>query len=368
MPRLDSTAALDRVIADPALPSLVVDQVSKQFGGTRVLDRISFTALPGELLALVGPSGCGKSVLLRAVAGLDPPTSGRIEQDGRDVTHLPAASRDAGCLIQPQGLPSGADVAASLAQGLRGRAWPRARRQQRVGELVALLHLAEVAGRPPALLSAGQVQRLALGRALAGESGLLLLDDPFSAQDAPLRLQLRQELRAMQRRLGTTALLATQDLETALALADRLVVMAHGRILQVGTPEAVYRQPATAFAAGFLGGGSHFDAVVEAPPGMILAAGLMLPCQAARPLLFGTPIQAFIRPGDVRVGPAAGLPGAFEAVVTQADFLGPAFRLGLKAGRLRLEADVPAAAPPMPGETVLVALPADRLMVFPTEG
>jgi iron(III) transport system ATP-binding protein len=368
MPRPDDPPALDRVIADPARPSLVVDQVSTQFGETRVLDRASFTALPGELLALVGPSGCGKSVLLRVLAGIDPPTSGRIMQDGRDVTFRPAAARDTGWLIQQQAIPPGETVSGSLDQALRGRAWPRARRRQRVQELLSLLQLAEAGETPPAQLSAGQVQRLALGRALAAEPGLLLLDDPLSAQDAPLRLALRQELRALQRRLGATTVLATQDQEMALAMADRVLVMARGRIVQAGTPEAVYRQPATAFVAGFLGRGSHFDGVVEAPPGQVLAAGHLLPCRAARPLLFGTPVQCFVRPEDVRLGPAAAsLPGSFEAVVTQMEFLGPAWRLGLEAGRLRLEADVPAAAPPALGEILRVALPEDRLMAFPIE-
>ncbi|MGK7866180.1 ABC transporter ATP-binding protein [Falsiroseomonas sp. E2-1-a20] len=368
MPRSEHPPALDRVIADPALPSLVVDQVSKQFGETRVLDRTSFTALPGELLALVGPSGCGKSVLLRALAGLDPADSGRIAQDGQDVTFRPAASRDAGWLIQRQGTPPGETVSGSLDQALRGRAWPRPRRQQRVQELLSLLQLAEEAARAPAQLSAGQAQRLALGRALAAEPGLLLLDDPLSAQDAPLRRLLRQELRALQRRLGTTTILATQDQEMALAMADRVLVMARGRIVQDGTPEAVYRMPASAFVAGFLGRGSHFDGVVEAPPGMVLAAGHLLPCRAARPLLFGTPVQCFVRPEDVRIGQAAlALPGRFQAVVAQVEFRGPAWRLFLEAGRLRLEADVPSVAPPAPGEVLCVALPADRLLAFPFE-
>jgi iron(III) transport system ATP-binding protein len=366
--------ALDRVMADPALPSLVVDHVSKQFDEMRVLDRASFTALPGECLALLGPSGSGKTVLLRAIAGIDPPTSGRIAQDGQDVTFRAPAARDTGCMIQPLTVPAARDVAASLAQMLRGRAWPPARRRQRVVELLALLGLAGAEATPPWQLSAGQLQRLVLGRALATEAGLLLLDDPLSAQDAPLRLLLRQELRALQRRLGSTTVLATQDQDMALALADRVVVMQRGRVAQIGTPEAVYRQPASAFVAGFLGRGSHFDAVVEAPPGMVLAAGLMLPCRAARPLLFGTPVQCFVRPEDVRTGAAASaLPGTLDAVVTHMEFLGPAWRLELRggapgAGHLRLEADVPASAPPALGETLSVAVPADRLLAFPVEG
>jgi iron(III) transport system ATP-binding protein len=370
--------ALDRVIADPALPSLVVDHVSKQFDDMRVLDRVSFTALPGECLALLGPSGSGKTVLLRAIAGIDPPTSGRIAQDGQDVTFRAPAARDTGCMIQPVTVPAARDVAASLAQMLRGRPWPPARRRQRVVELLALVGLAEAEATPPWQLSAGQLQRLALGRALATEAGLLL-DDPLSAQDAPLRLLLRQELRALQRRLGSTTVLATQDQDMALALADRVVVMRRGRVAQIGTPETVYRHPAGAFVAGFLGRSSHFDAVVEAPPGMVLAAGLMLPCRTARPLLFGTPVQCFVRPEDVRTGAAAtALPGTFDAVVTHMEFLGPAWRLKLRggtpdagrlgAGRLRLEADVPATAPPALGETLPVAVPADRLLAFPVEG
>ncbi|SDD90089.1 ABC transporter ATP-binding protein [Belnapia rosea] len=369
------SAALERPPAlVAAAPYLVVEQVSKRFGTFQALDHVSLAVEPGEFVSFLGPSGCGKTTLLRAIAGLDPPSSGRIAQGGRDITHLPPGRRDFGIVFQSYALFPNLSVTANIGYGLRGRAWPRRRREERVAELLALVGLAEHAAKYPAQLSGGQQQRVALARALASEPGLLLLDEPLSALDAIVRQHLRGEIRALQRRLGVTTVMVTHDQEEAMSVSDRVVVMSRGRIEQVGTPEAIYRQPASAFVAGFVGRSSHVSATVEAPPGLLLVEGLRLPCAAARPLLYGTPVEAFIRPEDVRLGGAAtALPGAFDAEVTHGEFLGPVCRLSLEASlpsgrRWRLEADAPPElARAAPGTVLPVAFPAERVMVFPAD-
>jgi iron(III) transport system ATP-binding protein len=353
-------------------PFLTVRDVGKQFGTFVALDRVSLTVASGEFVSFLGPSGCGKTTLLRAIAGLGPATSGRIVQAGRDITGLPPSERDFGIVFQSYALFPNMSVTENIGYGLRGAAWPKARRQARVAELLALVGLAEHAPKYPAQLSGGQQQRVALARALANEPGLLLLDEPLSALDAIVRLHLRQEIRALQQRLGVTTIMVTHDQEEALGVSDRIVVMSRGRIEQIGTPEEIYSRPASPFVARFVGRSSHFDAVVESPPGTIGTGGLVLPAEAARKMLYGGRVTAFIRPEDVQLGAAADFyPMSFEATVTGLEFLGPVCRLSMEGSGLRLEAD---AAPDVvrglaagPGATVRVALPPERIMVFPAD-
>ena len=353
-------------------PFLTVHDVGKQFGTFVALERVSLTVASGEFVSFLGPSGCGKTTLLRAIAGLDPATSGRIIQAGRDITALPPSERDFGIVFQSYALFPNMSVTENVGYGLRGAAWPKARRRSRVAELLELVGLAEHAPKFPAQLSGGQQQRVALARALANEPGLLLLDEPLSALDAIVRLHLRQEIRALQQRLGVTTIMVTHDQEEALGVSDRIVVMSRGRIEQVGTPEEIYRAPASPFVATFVGRSSHFAGVVESPPGTIGIGGLMVPAEAARKMLYGGRVTAFIRPEDVQLGPtAAARPMSFDVTVTGVEFLGPVCRLSLEGHGLRLEAD---AAPDLvrglaalPGATVSVALPPERIMVFPAD-
>jgi iron(III) transport system ATP-binding protein len=359
-------------VARGEAPYLVVDQVSKAFGTVLALERVSLNVEAGEFVSFLGPSGCGKTTLLRAIAGLDPATAGRITQGGREITGLPPSERDFGIVFQSYALFPNLTVADNVAYGLRGPAWPKARRRQRVEELLHLVGLAEHIRKYPAQLSGGQQQRVALARALANEPGLLLLDEPLSALDAIVRLHLRQEIRALQRRLGVTTIMVTHDQEEAMGVSDRVVVMSRGKIEQIGTPEAIYRQPATPFVAGFVGRSAHFDAVVDTPPGMLQADGLRIPADAARPLLYGARVQVFVRPEDLRLGhEAAAVSGAFQAEVTHLEFLGPVCRLTLEVGRRVLEADVSPdkvrALEAMPGKVLDAAVPADRVVVFRTD-
>ena len=355
----------------PGAPGAYLDivAVGKIFGSFTALKDVSLSIHEGEFVSFVGPSGCGKTTLLRAIAGLDPATTGVITQAGREITGLPPAERNFGIVFQSYALFPNLTVAENIGYGLRGPAWPKPRRRARVDELVRLVGLAEHAHKYPAQLSGGQQQRVALARALAPEPGLLLLDEPLSALDAIVRLHLRQEIRALQRRLGVTTNMVTHDQEEAMGVSDRMVVMSRGRVEQVGTPEEIYRRPASAFVAGFVGRSAAFDAVVEATPGSIRAAGHLLPAEAARGLLYGTELRVFVRPEDVRLGAAASqMPGALAMEVTHLEFLGATCRLTLEAPRLQLEAeatpDMVAALGALPGARLPVAVPADRLLVF----
>jgi iron(III) transport system ATP-binding protein len=348
---------------------LEIVSLGKQFGGFVALKDVTLSIEEGEMVSFLGPSGCGKTTLLRAIAGLDPATTGVIRQAGREITGLPPAERDFGIVFQSYALFPNLTAAANIAYGLRGPGWTRARIAARVDELVRLVGLAEHLHKYPAQLSGGQQQRVALARALAPEPGLLLLDEPLSALDPIVRLHLRQEIRALQRRLGLTTVMVTHDQEEAMAVSDRIVVMARGHVEQVGTPEEVYRRPASAFVAGFVGRSSAFEAVVDAMPGTLRAAGHQIHAEAARGLLYGTEVRAFVRPEDVRLGPAArALPGAIPMEVAHLEFLGATCRVALEHGRLRLQAeDTPAAlreAGAVPGAVLPVAVPAAAVMVF----
>ena len=353
-----------------ARPYLRIARVGKTFGGFTALEGVDLDIAEGEFVSFLGPSGCGKTTLLRAIAGLDPATTGAIHQAGREITGLPPSERDFGIVFQSYALFPNFSVVQNIGYGLRGRAWPRARIAARTDELLRLVGLLDHAHKYPAQLSGGQQQRVALARALAPEPGLLLLDEPLSALDAIVRLHLRQELRALQRRLGVTTILVTHDQEEAMAVSDRVVVMSRGRVEQVGTPEEVYRRPASAFVAGFVGRSSAFDATV-AGQGVLSVGGEQIRAHAALDGA-GAPVRVFVRPEDVRLGAdAAALPGAFTAEATHVEFLGAICRVTLEAGPLRLEADMGADALAVlairPGLRLPLAVPADRLMVFPRD-
>jgi len=365
-------AALRRQIRAPELipamlqtvePFLRVEGLGRDFGRFTAMQDIQLSVAPGEFVCLLGPSGCGKTTLLRAIAGLDQPSRGRIFQAGREITKLPPAQRDFGIVFQSYALFPNMTVAENVGYGLRGPPWPRERATQRVAELLAMVGLEPQAARYPAQISGGQQQRVALARALANEPGLLLLDEPLSALDAIVRLHLRQELRAVQRRLGVTTVMVTHDQEEALGLADRVAVMDRGRVMQIGSPQEIYAHPANAFVASFVGRSASFTGITE-PGGLRIAGERHIPCQASAFLPQGTEVRAFIRPEDVTLSDQ-GLPAEIRGI----EFLGSICRLDLDAGGLALQSEI---APRelhglSVGSAVHVALPADKLMVFPLD-
>ena len=353
-------------------PFLQIDDLTKRFGNFTALDRISLQIQSGEFVCFLGPSGCGKTTLLRAIAGLDIQDSGRITMDGRDVSHAPPAGRDFGVVFQSYALFPNLTVAANVGYGLVNLRWPKRRIAERVEELLALVGLPEQGEKYPVQLSGGQQQRVALARALATSPGLLLLDEPLSALDARVRLRLREQIRELQRRLGVTTIMVTHDQEEALTMADRIVVMNHGVIEQIGTPNEIYARPATAFVADFVGTMSFFDGKLTAP-NQLNVAGIDLACDDDRGLAPGTRVTVGLRPEEVRVRDVApGQPNTLQVRVEDLEYLGAFCRARLltEAGNVPILADFSANLMRdmqiALDRKLTVALPSSSLHVFAT--
>ena len=230
-----------------------IRSVSLAFGATQVLRHISLTIEPGEFFALLGPSGCGKSTLLRLIAGFNQAQQGSVLIDGADITHIPPWHRDIGMVFQNYALWPHMTVAQNVAFGLEERRLPRAEIQSKTTAALALVGLQDFGHRRPNQLSGGQQQRVAVARTIAIEPKVLLLDEPLSNLDAQLRVHMRTELLALQRKLGITTIFVTHDQEEALSISDRVAVLDRGVIQQVGTPMDLYDRPANSFIAGFVG-------------------------------------------------------------------------------------------------------------------
>jgi iron(III) transport system ATP-binding protein len=240
----------------PAKPLLEVERLRKTFGHAAqgqgaAVERVSLSLGEGELLALLGPSGCGKTTTLRMIGGFEVPDEGTIRLAGQDITHLPPEARGIGFVFQDYALFPHLSVQDNVAFGLRGQ--PRAQARQTAQQMLALVGLTGFEGRKPHQLSGGQQQRVALARSLAMKPRLILMDEPFSNLDARMRVETRQEVRRLLKDTGAAGILVTHDQEEALALADRIAVMEGGRVVQIGTPDEIYRNPATAFVASFIG-------------------------------------------------------------------------------------------------------------------
>ena len=291
-------------------------QVRKEFGAFTALQDINLDIDKGEFVCFLGPSGCGKTTLLRIIAGLEVQTGGHITQDGRDISLLPPALRDYGIVFQSYALFPNLNVADNVSYGLVNRRTARDVIRQRVTELVKLVGLPGSEAKFPGQLSGGQQQRIALARALATRPGLLLLDEPLSALDALERVRLRHEIRALQQKLGVTTIMVTHDQEEALSLADRIVVMNHGAIEQVGTPLEIYREPASPFVADFVGKINVLPARVA--NGELRFGSICLPCDGAE-----REVRVYLRPEDVLARPiTAGDAHVFESRIEKIEFLG----------------------------------------------
>jgi putative spermidine/putrescine transport system ATP-binding protein len=282
------------------MSGLEIDGVSKQFGELKAVDRVSLSVPHGTFVCLLGPSGCGKTTLLRMIAGLEEPSSGRIRLDGTDITDLPTHRRDFGMVFQSLALFPHLTVGRNIAYGLAIRGVPKQEQARRVEELLSLVRLPGMADRPIARLSGGQRQRVAIARALALSPKLFLLDEPMSALDAKLRESMQVELRQLQQRLGITTIVVTHDQREAMTMSDVVVVMGEGRIRQSASPIDIYRRPADAFVADFIGSTNLIDAQVD-------AAGAVAVLGAALPGLVSQDrggLALSIRPEDVRLVPS----------------------------------------------------------------
>ncbi len=276
--------------------ALNIRGIHKRFKHFTALHAIDLELRNGELLCFLGPSGCGKTTLLRLIAGLDEIDQGQIFKNGEDITHLKTENRRCGIVFQNYALFPNLTIAENIAYGLIGKRWNKSLRQTRVTELLALVGLTGSEQKYPLQLSGGQQQRVALARAIAPEPDILLLDEPLSALDARVRLHLRQEIRALQQRLNIPTILVTHDQEEALTMADRIVVMNHGVIEQIGTPEDIYHHPQSRFVANFIGQMNFLPAKVLSQNELLIAGHLRLALSKGLDQPLDTEIEIGFRP------------------------------------------------------------------------
>jgi len=343
--------------------SVVLQDLSRSFGATRALDGLSIQIAPGELVALLGPSGCGKTTALRIVAGFESADTGSVLVDDKDISRVPAARRDMGMVFQSYSLFPNMNALDNVGFGLRMRKLGTAERRQRAGELLDMVGLAPQAKQYPHQLSGGQQQRVALARALAIEPRVLLLDEPLSALDAKVRLQLREQIRTLQQRLGTTTMFVTHDQEEALSMADRVGVMSHGQLEQIAAPDELYEHPATAFVAEFVGVMNRIPAELQAG-GMVTALASTVPVKGQRPDEGEGPVDVLVRPEGLTMQVVENGNG----IVTTKTFLGSVTRVGvLLSGDVTVQVDKPSseAAALAPGTSVSVTLPMDPVLTAP---
>lgn len=345
--------------ADDAAPIIELRGIEKFYGAARAVDRMDLTVRRGEFLALLGPSGCGKTTTLRMIAGFEAPTKGDILLHGRDIKADPPYRRPVNTVFQDYALFPHMTVAENVGFGLSVAHRPRAEIKARVSALLTMVGLADKAGRSPAQLSGGQRQRVALARALAREPEVLLLDEPLSALDAHLRQQMQIELKQIQARLGLTFIIVTHDQAEALTLADRIVVMNHGVIAQIGTPAELYDRPASPFVARFLGAANLIPCRLAARGGNIamLEIGqtqLALDI-AGETLPAATDLLLCVRPERLLLLPDAAPGRSLTARVESRMFLGLVERVQLRlADDTVVMLDLPhrGSTPPSVGTTV----------------
>jgi putative spermidine/putrescine transport system ATP-binding protein len=352
-------------------PALELRGLGKTFGSTVALDGVDLSVEPGELVTLLGPSGSGKTTLLSIVAGFESPTTGEVVLHGRDVSRTAPAERGVGMVFQDYALFPHLTVAGNVAYGLKVRRTPRAERDRRVAEVLKLLRLSGYEHRYPRQLSGGEQQRVALGRALAYDPHVVLMDEPLGALDRSLRVEMEEEIRRIHRELGPTILYVTHDQQEALALSDRIAVMRDGRIVGAGTPEDLYRRPPNGFVARFFANANTLPvesyAVGADGTAAVRCAGQLVQCPApARP---GGAVALAVRRRSLRREPSAG--GLrLRGVVVEALLLGDERQVTLDvpgAGRVVAVLDTRDSGDMVPGSTAELSAPADEAVLVPDE-
>ena len=343
------------------MSGLSLNAITKTFGSFAAVDNVALNVPNGSFVCLLGPSGCGKTTLLRMVAGLEEPSAGTILLDGEDITSVPTHKRNLGMVFQSLALFPHLSVGDNIAYALRIRGASRQEQKKRVDELLAMIALPGFADRPVAKLSGGQRQRVAIARALALSPKLFLLDEPLSALDAKLREAMQVELRQLQQRLGITTIVVTHDQREAMTMADLVVVMGKGKILQVAPPVEIYRRPADAFVADFIGSTNllpvEADSAGRASVLGAIVSGIALPAGLKKASLS-------VRPEDVRLtAPGA---GAIDGTVTFVRDLGGTIETFVEAGGVTLVAvATPRERPDVAlGQSVGIVLPPESCVVL----
>jgi putative spermidine/putrescine transport system ATP-binding protein len=353
-------------------PFLSIQRIRKTFGPTTVVQDFNLDVEAGEFISFLGPSGCGKTTVLRMVAGFEEPTAGNVVVSGRDITQLKPNQRNVGMVFQAYALFPNLTVAQNVGFGLKVAKVPKPEADQRVAEMLSLIRLPELGSRYPYQLSGGQQQRVALARALAPKPKLLLLDEPLSALDAKVRVSLREEIRAIQQRLGITTIFVTHDQEEALSISDRIVVMYNGKAEQVGTPFEIYNRPSSRFVASFVGTLNILDAEVrDAASGRMVIDGQEVTAASgisgAAP---GAKRSVALRPEAVSLNGVDGNRNKLEGTIEDVNFLGSVVRVRVRFNESAVSLDTfnnPNAPPPKQGDKVTVSFAPEDLLVLDGE-
>ncbi|NOZ30448.1 MAG: ABC transporter ATP-binding protein [Crenarchaeota archaeon] len=347
-----------------------LDNVTKVYGSVVAVDHVSIDIEHGEFFTIIGPSGCGKTTTLRIIAGFEVPEEGKIFFDDKDVTYVKPYERNTAMVFQNYALWPHMTVFDNIAYGLRLRKVPEDEIRRRVKQVLELVDLQGLENRYPLQLSGGQQQRVALARALVVEPSVLLLDEPLSNLDAKLRLEMREELRTLQKRLGITTVYVTHDQLEALSMSDRIAVMNKGKVLQVGTPEELYMRPRTLFVAGFLGRSNLVKAKVGGYHDGYLE--IFIPSMKESLLAVGDKVEgtaiAVMRPESFQIARGDETVNVIDAVVEYTMFLGDKKELRVRVGDERLVVYLPPDTRIEAGSRIKLHVRPDRIMVLPFTG
>ncbi|MBS7637443.1 ABC transporter ATP-binding protein [Candidatus Bathyarchaeota archaeon] len=346
-----------------------LERVTKRFGRVVAVDEVTLSIRDGELFTLLGPSGCGKTTVLRIIAGLELPDSGRVYFGDRDVTFMKAYERRAVMVFQNYALWPHMKIYDNVAFGLRLMRLGRGEISKRVREALEMVRLEGFEDRYPNQLSGGEQQRVALARALAVEPEVLLLDEPLSNLDAKLRVEMREELRRLQKEFKITSIYVTHDQEEALSISDRVAVMNRGRIHQVGTPLEVYEEPIDPFVASFIGRASTIYGImtgVEEGLAVVDSGGMRFKGRLLEKVPEGSRVVAIFRPEDFTFGQEAEGLNMFEGVVDTVIFLGAHFHIRVQVDGVELLARVEPRMVPEKGSKIKLSIDPDQVKVLPT--
>ena len=352
---------------------VVLKGVTKTFGEVVAAGDVNLEIQDGEFFTLLGPSGCGKTTTLRIIAGLEHSDEGRVYFDGRDVTDLPPYRRNTGMVFQNYALWPHMKVFDNVAYGLRIRKVPKDEIEARVGEALELVKLGGLGGRFPSQLSGGQQQRVALARVLVINPDVLLLDEPLSNLDAKLRVEMREEIKELQKKLGITTIYVTHDQEEAMVISDRMAIQDQGVIRQVGNPMEIYNRPKDLFIATFIGRGTLLEGVVEASGefiqvrvGAIIIRGVA--SSTVKEMKEGEKVACVLRPENFTLEEPEEASNTFEGVVEWMAFVGPYTEIRLNVGGIGLLVDIPPDTDKSVGDSLRVHMPQADTIILPMEG